>query len=112
MKVSMYKAADGTLFDKQKDMLAHNVKLRLKPAAQNFVASLPDNAFTDTDAGATVVFKSDLADLIVDHADLLRSVLNDALIIRKPRKKKAAAPTGLVAPAQDGGPAALAGLAP
>jgi|GEM_PF-3142505 len=91
MKVTMYKAQDGSIHAKKADMEAHNLTLRLKPAADKFVAALDYSQFYKDDRGNNVIYpEDDLADFIVRNADGLRRLLNDVLVVRRPRKKATA----------------------
>lgn len=89
MKVTMYKATDGTLVATQKERDALNAKLRLKPAAEAFVSGLPDGVFATDERDNAVIYVDDLALFIVNHADALRKLLNEAQVVRRPRKAKA-----------------------
>lgn len=89
-KVVMHKANDGTLFEKAKDCDTHNMKLRLKPTVKEFAENLDISSYgvERDDRENLVVFIEDLPDFIAAHADQLRNILNNALVIRKPRKVK------------------------
>jgi hypothetical protein len=97
-KVTMYQATDGSLHKTLKDKEAHNIKLRLKPAAEEFVSALTLDHFRRDDNGNHVVYADNLSDFIVNNADALRKILNDVLVVRRSRKAKKPA-TSQAAPA-------------
>jgi hypothetical protein len=91
MKVTMYKANDGSLHETQKACDAKNVELRTAPLVEEFVNSLGTSAFIDaSNDPITSGIYLDLADLpafIVKHADALRTLLNKAVNpVGRPRK--------------------------
>lgn len=84
-KVIMYKANDGSLHATSKEKDARNLQLRTEPAAEAFAASI----YNDGAGPAVLGVREDLAEFIVTHADALRKLLNDALVVRRPRKARA-----------------------
>lgn len=92
-KVVMHKANDGALFEKAKECDAHNVKLRLKPAVKEFAEGLgADSHGVTRTEHSHAVFIQDMPDFIAENADKLRAILNESLIVRKPRKTAKKAP--------------------
>ena len=95
-KVTMHEANDGSLHKKAKDCDAHNVKLRMAPALAELLGELHDNdarfrnVVAENGDQFAGISTTDLACLIVDHADAIRKILNDALVSRRPRKPKLA----------------------
>lgn len=90
-KVIMYQAADGSLHKTLKEKEAKNVELRLKPAADAFVAGLDATDFNSDDRDQPCLYRDNVAEFIVKNADGLRKLLNDVLVVRRPRKVKKAA---------------------
>lgn len=88
MKVTMYKANDGSLHETQKACDAKNVELRTAPLVEDFVNSL--NAMSTgvtVDTDRSYVDLADLPGFIVAHADALRTLLNKAVNpVGRPRK--------------------------
>jgi hypothetical protein len=96
MKVTMYKANDGSLHETQKACDAKNVELRTTPLVEEFVNGIDPNAAFFLDASNDPITSGiflDLADLpafIVRHADALRTLLNKAVNpVGRPRKGSA-----------------------
>lgn len=93
-KVTLYQAKDGSNHATPKACKEHDAKLLVKPAAEAFVASLDPSApgfdviHTDDDMAVLAVSVTDLAHFIVAHADALRKVLTEPLIVRRPRKTR------------------------
>lgn len=86
MKVTMYKANDGSLHETQKACDAKNVELRTAPLVEDFVNGLKDEDLACID-GAYVIPLAELPGFIVAHADALRTLLNKAVNpVGRPRK--------------------------
>lgn len=88
-KVTMHKASDGSLHEKAKDCEAINVRLRMIPAL-NALASgqVCGGAIHVNEDEHLVVYLTDIPVYLADHADAIRKILNEALVVRKPRKPK------------------------
>lgn len=102
-KVTMYEAKDGSLHKTPLACDAKNIELRLAPAIEAFVDALPGTApgLTSLEAhgGGFHIELADLPTFLLAHSEALRKVLNDALIVKKPRKAKAASKPVAPAPA-------------
>lgn len=97
-KVTMHKANDGSLHNTAKECEARNTTLRLAPTVEAFVTEIPDEIFSGDSEGCDLLYRSDLSRFIIDNADALRKILNDALIVRRKKAiKKATAPALAVA---------------
>ncbi|MPQ56374.1 hypothetical protein [Duganella sp. FT27W] len=101
-KVTMYEAKDGSLHKTPSACDAKNVELRLAPAIEKFVDGLAPNApgMTNTTESTTIqpfcIELGNLPQFLLGQSEALRKVLNDALVVKKPRKgaaKPASAPT-------------------
>lgn len=96
-KVTMHKANDGSLHNTAKECEAQNTKLRLAPAVDAYVNSLGATTTPglkqDSNGGYSIAIE-DLPKFLVEQADPLRKILNEALIVRRKRQaKKVAAKT-------------------
>ena len=98
-KVIMFEAKDGSIHKTQKECEAVNLSLRLLPAARTFAHGVrADHVGVTTDENSYVVIQQcDLASFIVANADNLRKLLNDALIVKRPRKTKPVAAEAVAA---------------
>lgn len=99
-KVTMYEAKDGSLHKTPSACDAKNVELRLAPAIEKFVDSLTATTpgLTTSDEGSFHIHITDLPSFLLGQSEALRKVLNDALVVKKPRKG-AAKPTPAPTPA-------------
>lgn len=75
MKVTMYKAVDGKLFETETAALDHNRAIRLRPAVNDFVESLNEEDWRESAGGDVYMGESDLEDMIVRRADALLALL-------------------------------------
>lgn len=92
MRVTKFQAADGTLWDKEKDQLAHDRKLRVLPAMQSFIGEQLDadsegSMFYVTDSDDEVISRGDLPQFLADHHDTLLKTLTGALVKSKRGRK-------------------------
>jgi hypothetical protein len=85
-KVTLHKSSDGKLHDTATLCAKHEICLRVAKAADGTVFSA--ESFSDDEEGNRILYAGDLTKFIVDNADILRKILNDALVARRPRKAK------------------------
>lgn len=93
MKVVLHKSTDGVLHESAKLCAAHNVELRVSPAVEKLVeetAKFPcEGGVFDTDEhGTPCLYVKDVSKWVAANHVALRKLLNDALIVKRPRKAK------------------------
>lgn len=89
MKVVLHKSTDGVLHESAKLCAAHNVELRVKTALAG--VSLNCDSLEDSDRGSRVLYSEDIDKFIAANHVALRKLLNDALIVKRPRKARKSA---------------------
>jgi hypothetical protein len=93
-KVTMHKATDGSLHDTAAKCTQHDIGQRILKAVDAASFNM-DAGYTpdDQDEPYKVISQDDLSKFIAQNADVLRKILNGALIVKRPRKSKVASPT-------------------
>lgn len=93
-KVTKHQAKDGSLHNTARECETHDRKLRIAPAMEKFVNSLPADApGLGNVEGHPAIALEDLPKFLSEHAEQLRDAINNALVVRRPRKaKKVATP--------------------
>jgi hypothetical protein len=90
--VRMHQAKDGSVHKTAAECAKHEVNLRLTPAIEKFVNNIKEGTPGLTDgADITSGMFFDLTALpafLIENAEELRKLLNDALTTKKPRKAK------------------------
>lgn len=85
-KVTLYKAADGSLHDTPKKCSTHDVGLRILAAASELVFN--DQAAGVDDRDNACVYMDLMPQFIASNQVILRKLLNDAQVAKRPRKAK------------------------
>jgi hypothetical protein len=95
-KVTMHQALDGSLHQTAKECEAHDARVRMEPEVLKFATGLaaPTNGFSfpapDGQTHVTVQ-PIDMASFLVENADTLRKIFNDAQIVRRAKRGSQAA---------------------
>ena len=84
-KITMHKSSDGVLHETAKACNKHEVAQRVLKASESYADFIVP--YDDFDDRTTVQVES-LPLFIAQNADALRKILNDALIVKRPRKAK------------------------
>lgn len=94
-KVVKHQAKDGSLHNTAKECDAHDRKLRIAPAMEKFVNGLGEKTagIEIDDRGHPVIFLTDLPKFLSEHAEQIRDAVNNALVVRRPRKAAKATPS-------------------
>lgn len=86
MKVTLHKSTDGVLHESAKECAKRNIELRVRAAAENVVFNTGTFEVTsDTESGLR---EEDIAAFIAANQEVLRKILAESLIVRRPRKPK------------------------
>jgi hypothetical protein len=93
MKVTLYKSSDGMLHETHIAYLEREARLKMLPelrAVKWCPESVADYCMIDDETGEhdAILSMNDLPDFIVLNADLIRNILNGAVISRRGRKPK------------------------
>lgn len=77
MKVTLHKSTDGELHSTAKECAKRNIELRVRAIAEKTTFNL--ERFDQSD---------DIRTFIADNHEVLRKILTESLIVRRPRKPK------------------------
>lgn len=86
MKVVLHKSTDGVLHESAKLCAARNVELRVLTAVAGI--TLNCDAMEAGDIASKFLYEENIDKFIAANHAVLRKLLNDALIVKRPRKAK------------------------
>jgi hypothetical protein len=91
MKVTLHKSSDGVLHETYAEFAAAEARLKMKPLLTALVDAETKSydeggVFQADDRGEPVLYVDDVVEFIAANADAIRTILNDATVVRRGRK--------------------------
>lgn len=87
MKVTLHKSNDGALHETAKACAKRNIELRVLDASKG--ATYDMASFQPDDRNNEALYPEGISSFIAANADVLRKILNDSLVAKRPRKPRA-----------------------
>lgn len=98
MRVTLYKSTDGQLHETYEAFAAREQALKVEAMMSAVESKLDTTAFDKDEYGNDVLHMASLGEFVANNADVLREVLNAAVIVKRGRKP-ASEGTGIGQPA-------------
>lgn len=86
MKVTMFKATDGSLHATHEEYAKCEAEIKMVPQLEALIETGVGNSFAQDHDGTSCLYGEDIPHWVVDNAAALREILNGSVIKKRGRK--------------------------